>query len=156
MSRFRVIPKADPKLLTSDKARTSGATPSRSSSSATTRRLHGTAQPVAPDARGDGRFPADQPTDIPPTPDPGQGDTPTPDPGTPCVAPTPAPDPASGEASTPSGSAQDSGSGQATTLGGSDAAALQSQGEVPDTVTPPTCPDGTQPTDGNCCPQPAP
>ena len=56
-------PKADPKLLTSDKARTSGATPSRSSSSATTRRLHGTAQPVAPDARGDGRFPADQPTD---------------------------------------------------------------------------------------------
>jgi hypothetical protein len=148
-------PDKQPKLLSADKAAaTSGHVSARGG--VPTRRLQGTAQALSPDQRGGGRFGTDQST----TPDSGQGtggDTASPPPA--CVPPTPpdtsgdtgsgttGPDaPGSPDASAPAGSA--------ATLGGSDAAVLESQAQVPQAVTPPTCPDGSQPTDGNCCPAP--
>ena len=148
-------PKSKPKLLTTDKAKASGAAPARNSTA--THHVQGPAQPASPDSSSGDAAPASPPpssSDGSPTPDQGGGTTTTPDPGTSCVPPTPPPAPSTGDAGGSSGSTQGSGSDSAATLGGSDAAALQSQGEVPDSVTQPTCPDGTQPTDGNCCQQP--
>ena len=148
-------PEAKPKLLTTDKAKTSGKAPAPNDAS--THRLPPTSQPVAPDSTDSGSTSTDPSTgDGTPPPDQGgDGTTTTPDPPPTCVPPTPPPpDPSSGATGDSGASAQDSANGAAATLGGSDAAALQSQGQVPDSVTQPTCPDGTQPTDGNCCTQP--
>jgi hypothetical protein len=149
-------PDKEPKLLSADKAAaTSGQVSAKGG--VPTSRLQGTAQAVSPDQRGDGRLGTDQSTT-----DSGQaagGDT-TPPPPT-CVPPTP-PDTSGDTGSGTTGSdpnaspdASAPATGSAATLGGSDAAELQSQGEVPQAVTPPVCPDGSQPTDGNCCTTPA-
>src|SRR5436190_10348340 len=65
-------PKAHPKLLTSDRARTSRAAPTESGVATT--RLQGTAQTVAPDARGGGRLPVDPTTPSDGSPSPSEGD----------------------------------------------------------------------------------
>src|SRR5436190_22784907 len=148
-------PDKQPKLLSADKA---AATSSHISArgGVATRRLQGTAQAVGPDQRGGGRFGTTQSTT-----DSGQGtggDTTAPPPT--CVPPTPpngsddTSSGATGSDSTGSSDATAPADGSAATLGGSDAAVLESQGQVPQAVTPPTCPDGSQPTDGNCCTPP--
>jgi hypothetical protein len=87
---------------------------------------------------------------------PDQGTTP-PTTTTPCEPPPPAPAPAPSDAGTDPSSSSASGSpdSNAATLGGSDAAVLQSDGQVPQSVTPPQCPDGSAPVDGTCCQEPS-
>lgn len=145
-----------PKLLSADKVAATSSSHINAGGGVPTRRLQGTTQAVSPDQRGGGRFGTDQsttdteqgtggdttstpPTCVPPTPPDNSGDTGS---GTTGSDATGSPD-----ASAPA-------AGSAATLGGSDAAVLESQGQVPQAVTPPACPDGSQPTDGSCCPAP--
>jgi len=116
-------------------------------------------------AGGQGSFQAAPPdqsapsdgTSGPPPTDPEQPPATTPPPTTQCVppppAPTPPPDPSSAATDSSSSSDASGADPQAATLGG-DSAAVQAEGQAP-AATPPQCPDGSAPVDGNCCEQPS-